>query len=198
MQNRRPQVPTRPISQEAREFHPEAPVSTDRKVFLQCLKSAPRGSSPGPGGCTYEHLKMLLDDMDTVELLLEALTCLAQAKVPSDVTEALMGARLTALAKTRRRGQEHCHRKARCDGWLREFWLGSSCKSSRVSVPRFSMPYPTRAGTDCVGHFLRAATDANPRATSVDGVGAYDHVLRSAMLERLLHMPKARAQFCLS
>ena len=36
--------------------------------------------------------------MDTVELLLEALTCLAQAKVPSDVTEAIMGARLTALA----------------------------------------------------------------------------------------------------
>ena len=63
----------------------------------------------------------------------------------------------------------------------------------------FQYALSTRAGTDCVGHFLRAATDANPRATilSVDGVGAYDHVLRSAMLERLLHMPKARA-FCLS
>ena len=69
MQNRRPQVATRPISQEAREFRPEVPVSIDRKVFLQCLKSALRGSSPGPGGCTYEHLKMLLDEMDTVELL---------------------------------------------------------------------------------------------------------------------------------
>ena len=101
----------RPISQEAREFHPEAPVSIDRKVFLQCLKSASRGSSPGPGGCTFEHLKMLLDEMDTVELLLEALNCLAQAKVPSDVTEALLGARLTALAKPDGGGQGHCHRK---------------------------------------------------------------------------------------
>ena len=59
----------------------------------------------------------------------------------------------------------------------------------------FQCALSTRAGTDRVGHFLRAATNANPRATvlSVDGVGAYDHVLRSAMLERLLHMPKARA-----
>ena len=53
---------------------------------------------------------------------------------------------------------------------------------------------PVSVCPDCVGHLLRAATDANPRATilSVDGVGAYDHVLRPAMLERLLHIPKAR------
>ena len=194
MQNRRPQVVTRPISQEAREFHPEAPVSIDRKVFLQCLKSAPRGASPGPGGCTYEHLKMLLDEMDTVELLLEALTSLARANVPSDdVTEALMGARLTALAKP--------------DGGVRGIATGSSLrrlvakilarqfmKEFESECAPFQYALSTRAGTDCVGHFLRAATDANPTATilSVDGVGAYDHVLRSAMTERLLHMQKAR------
>ena len=56
----------------------------------------------------------------------------------------------------------------------------------------FSVSACTRA--DCVGHFLRAATDADPRAMilNVDGVGTCDHALRSAMLERLLHMPKAR------
>ena len=39
---------------------------------------------------------------------------------------------------------------------------------------------------------LRAATDADPRLTilSVDAIGAYDHILRSAMLGRL--MPGAR------
>ena len=56
MQNRRLQVATRYISQEAREFHPEVPVSIDRKVFLQCLKSAFRGSSPGPGGRIHEDV----------------------------------------------------------------------------------------------------------------------------------------------
>ena len=59
----------------------------------------PRGASPGPGGWTYEHLKLLLEDNDTVELLLEAVTSLARASVPVEVTRALMSARLTALTK---------------------------------------------------------------------------------------------------
>ena len=59
----------------------------------------------------------------------------------------------------------------------------------------FQYALSTRAGTDCLGHLLRAATDADPQATilSVDGIGAYDHVLRSTMLERLMHMPTAQA-----
>ena len=52
-----------------------------------------------------------------------------------------------------------------------------------------------KAGTDCVGHLIWASTDTDPRLTvlSVDGIGAYDHVLRSAMLGRLLQTPAARA-----
>ena len=52
----------------------------------------------------------------------------------------------------------------------------------------------TRAGTDCVGHVIRALTDANLGLTllSIDGVGAYDHVLRSSMLSSLLEVPGAR------
>ena len=59
----------------------------------------------------------------------------------------------------------------------------------------FQCALSTRAGTDCVGHMLRAATDANPTATilSVDGIGAYDHVHRAAMLAWLVRVPAARA-----
>ena len=59
----------------------------------------------------------------------------------------------------------------------------------------FQYALSTRAGSYCVEHLLRAATDADPQATilSVDGVGAYDHVLRFTMLERLMHMPTAQA-----
>ena len=156
---------------------------------MQCLKSGTSRSSPGPGGCTYEHLKMLLDDMDTVELLLEALTCLAQAKVPFDVR-----ARLTALAKP--------------DGGVRGIATGSSLRRlvARIVARQFESecaPFQyalsTRAGTDCVGRFLRAASDANPRATilSVDGVSAYDHVLRWPC-SRDSSTCRRHAQFCLS
>ena len=42
---------------------------------------------------------------------------------------------------------------------------------------------------------LRAATDNDDRATilKVDGIGAYDHVLRSAMMGRLITMPQAQS-----
>ena len=165
----------------------------DRPTFLTSLKSAPRGSSPGPGGCTYEHLKTLLDENDTTELLFGACSSLAQAKVLEEVALVLMGARLTALTKP--------------DGGVRGIATGCSLRRlvARTLAKQFMAVFEaecapfqyalsTRAGTDCVGHMLRAATDADPRLTnlSVDGIGAYDHILRSAMLGRLLQMPGAR------
>ena len=51
---------------------PESPVQIDRKIFLQSLKTAPKGSSPGPGGYTYEHLRVLLDEVATFDLLLDS------------------------------------------------------------------------------------------------------------------------------
>ena len=127
-------------------------------------------------GAPVEHLKMLMDEMDTVELLLEAITSLARTDVASDVAEAFMGARLTALAKP--------------DPGVRGIATRSSLRRlvARISARQFMKEFEsecapfqyalsTRAGTACVGHFLRAATDADPRATilSVDGVGAYGH-----------------------
>ena len=51
------------------------------------------------------------------------------------------------------------------------------------------------AGTYCAWHMFRDAADANLSATtlSVDGAGAFDHVLRAAILERHLKMPSTRA-----
>ena len=71
----------------------------DRKILLSSLTSSPRGSSPGPGGCTCEHLKVLLEDSNTFDLLIEALNSLAQAAVPRVIADVLMSARLTAFAK---------------------------------------------------------------------------------------------------
>ena len=47
----------------------------------------------------------------------------------------------------------------------------------------------TKAGCECVAH-MQSITDLDPEATiiSIDGVGAYDHISRNAMLEGLLRM----------
>ena len=99
MQNKRPQVVARELSEEVRDFVPDSPVTLDRQTLLHSLKTAPRGSSPGAGGCTYEHIKILLDDSDTFDFVAEALNSLARASVPREISRALMGARLTALRK---------------------------------------------------------------------------------------------------
>ena len=60
-------------------------------------------------------------------------------------------------------------------------------KAVEATCAPFQFAFSTRAGTDCVGHAIRALTDANPMTTvlSIDGIGAYDHVYRSAFLKKL-------------
>ena len=150
-----PSLRSKKCSEEVQEFESESPVIVDRQIFLKCLKAAPRGASPGPGGCTYEHLKVLLDDTDTMELLFVIVTRLARGKVSAEISEALMGARLTVLAKP--------------DGGIRGIATGSSLRRlvARILARQFMgvfekerAPYQyalsTRAGTDCVGHLIRA------------------------------------------
>ena len=150
-----------------REFQPEVPVSLDKQIFLKSLQSARRGSSPGPGGWTYEHLKILMDEMDVFDLVFEAASSVAQGRVPADIQGPLMSARLTALSKD--------------DGGVRG--IATGCTFRRLvarSLARqfaedfekecapFQYALSTRAGTDCVGHM-----DNDNRATilKVDGIG---------------------------
>eukprot|EP00973_Karenia_brevis_P024771 3414865-Karenia_brevis.AAC.1 len=50
----------------------------------------------------------------------------------------------------------------------------------------------TRVGTECLGHMERAVMEVKPKhcILSVDGIGAYDHVTRSAMLGALCRLPR--------
>ena len=58
----------------------------------------------------------------------------------------------------------------------------------------FQFALRTRAGTDALALALRAATDEDPNAVilSLDGIGAYDHIRRDAMLGKLHRTPSLR------
>ena len=67
---------------------PSSDGRSDKSPFNwtgKCLKSAPKGFSPGPGGWAYDNL------------FFEAV--FAQAPLLGEIAEVLMGARLTVLAK---------------------------------------------------------------------------------------------------
>eukprot|EP00969_Alexandrium_andersonii_P038376 1681003-Alexandrium_andersonii.AAC.1 len=55
----------------------------------------------------------------------------------------------------------------------------------------FQFALPTRAGTDCVVRVVRVLTELSPSATlvSIDGIGAFDHTRRRAMLTALRERP---------
>ena len=96
---RRPQVATREIPREVLDFSPPAPLELNFKLFSNCLRSAPAGSSPGPGGCTNEMLKVCLDDQETLQLLFCAADEFARGDVPRGVGHCFTLATLTALQK---------------------------------------------------------------------------------------------------
>ena len=95
--------------------------------------------------------------------------------MPESVSKAFMSATMTALQKP--------------DGGVRGIATGTSFrrrvaktlarqfgKAVESTCAPFQFALSTRAGTDCVGHVVRALTDENPIVTvlSIDGVGAYD------------------------
>ena len=150
LQGKRPQEVQRELPEHFFNFVPESPLVLDRDAFLKSLKTSPRGSSPGPGECTDEHLKVLLDETDFFELLFDAVTSFAQARIPASISKALTSARLTALTKK--------------DGGIRGIatgvlsavsprgrWQSNSRRTSRKSARHSSTlsrpgPAPTQSG----------------------------------------------------
>ena len=193
LQRKRAQEVVRELPEHVRALVLETPLVVSKEILLKSLKSSPRGSSPGPGGCTYQHLKVLIDDVDTFELLCEAVTSLAQARVPASMSKALTLARPTSFTKK--------------DGGVRR--ISTGCSLRRLTAETLAKQVvkdfeSDRSSTRCPPEraliawaicCVQPATSANPDATvlSVDGVGAYDHVLRAAMLGRFARMPNAKA-----
>ena len=147
---------------------------------------------PWPGGCSNEMSRVCLDDYEVFQLLFRAAEDFARADVPDGTRVACMSATMTALQKL--------------DGRVRGVATGTSrrlvaktlarqfSKQVEATCAPFQFALSTRAGTDCVGHAIRALTDADPTATvlSIEGIGAYDHVLRSAMMSKLHDVPFER------
>ena len=54
-------------------------IDLKRSVFLEALRRAPRGSGAGPSGWRYEHLRLLLENILTCDLLFGACCHIAKS-----------------------------------------------------------------------------------------------------------------------
>ena len=134
---------------------------------------------------------MCLDDEGLTKLLAAAATVVARAALPQAVVDAIRQARLTALQKK--------------DGGIRGIATGDTLRrlvartlaqtygeEMEQACAPFQFALSTRAGTDCVGLLAQAATELQEDLVlvSLDGIGAYDHIKRSAMLGKLCQIFK--------
>ena len=147
---------------------------------------------PGPSGLTGEILRLVLDDDESSHVLLRVAARLARADVPTAVGGWLGIGRLVAAQKP--------------SGGVRGLVVSDFLRrlASRTLAQQFAdhfdaacRPYQyallTRSGAEALVHTLQVLTEISPTATvlSVDGVGAYDHLSRQAMLEALRDVPGA-------
>ena len=192
LQSKRPLQSAQPIPPEVLNYRADSPLRLDRDSLVASLRTSSRGSSAGPGGCTYEHLRCVLDDPYLLELFCDAMEELARAEIPADICSAITMANMTALQKR--------------DGGIRGIAAGSTLRRlvAKTLARQFGSVFDsacapfqyalsTRAGTDCVGHAVRFLTDSDPKLTvlGIDGIGAYDNVLRASMLGKLLETDAA-------
>ena len=182
LRRKRPQTRQAEIPLAVLQYEPARGLKFDAKLFASCFRSAPLGSSPGLGGCSYEILRVCLDDQECLLLLTDAAQDFARGSVPDEIFRPFMLATMTALKKkdggVRGIATGTAFRRLVAKTLARQF--GKDVEEARSP---FKFALSTRAGVDCVGHTVRAVTDADHLSTvmSVDGIGAYDHVFRASM-----------------
>ena len=153
---RRPPEARTAIAQDVLQHQPSQPVHLTTRAIAAALRSARRGGAPGLSGMRAEHLKLLLLDGEAIELLAEASTLLAKARVPVDVCRALAMARLTALRKpdgaVRGIATGDMFRRLVSKALARE-WANKFDQATRP----FQFALQVRAGTDALATHVRAA-----------------------------------------
>ena len=183
---RRPPEARTAIDPDILQHQPSQPAHLTTRAVAAALRSARRGSAPGLSGMRAEHLKLLLQDGEAIELLAEASTLLAQARVPADVCTALAMARLTALRKAdggvRGIATGDMFRRLVSKALARE-WAEKFDHATRP----FQFALQARAGTDALAAHVRAALATRRGAVlvSLDGRSAYDSMSRAAFLGKL-------------
>ena len=98
-QERRPASPLSLLPEEVLTFQPEVTVRLDKKLFLESLRKAPRGSAAGLTGLRFEHAKALLDNEANTDLLYALLQKVARVEIPAEAATVLRTGSLVALRK---------------------------------------------------------------------------------------------------
>ena len=193
LRSQRPQALRDPLPPEVSEYQPQEVVRLDADIFTAVLRETRKGLSAGLGGTRNEYLRLCLEDDAALKLLLTTAEFVAQGNLPPVVQDAMRLSQLTAILKEsgRVRGISAGDTLRRLVGkcLARQF-----AEQLRQAAGPANFGLSTRCGTDGLVHLARALLESDPAQTilCIDGVGAFDHVSRARMFDRLLATPSLR------
>ena len=107
LQGRRPQDPVSAIPREVLDFQPASPLQLDSKAFAKCLREAPAGCSPGPGGMHQRDASGLSGRSRVVPVVVLCQRRLRQRNSSAHGGPSVNGGHHDSVAKTRRRGERN-------------------------------------------------------------------------------------------
>ena len=132
-------------------------------------------------------------------MLLTVAERVANAEVPEPIRAATALGALTALNKRNARQEVTGVRGIVAGDTFRRLIARTLAQAFTPEIEAATAPAQvavgTRAGLEAAVHAARTALELDDRLVlvSLDGIGAFDHVSRRAMLERLDELPGARA-----
>ena len=186
---RRPQAPRGPLAPELTGFPTTSLVQLKQDRLLRNLRSARPGAAGGPSGMTADHVRPLLDSERDAESFCHMCEEFARAQVSDEVVQALRMGRMTALQKS-----SGGIRGIVVGDFVRRLVARTLAQLLNPAVEQATSPFQfaltTKSGCECVAHIAQALTDLDANATlfSVVGIGAFDLISRSAMLQGLVEV----------
>ena len=200
--SKRPPLLTEALPPEVTNYRPTAVLRISKSKLLANLRSARRGSAPGPSGMRLEHLKPLLEDAAASDALAFVCGRYAQAVLPETVARALGLCHLTALKKDSPGACQAHGASSRVRGLavgdvVRRLVGRTLAQQFQPEFEAATAPQQfgiaSHGGVEAAVHLMRALTDADQELTitQIDGIGAYDHIRRASMLRGLADTPTA-------
>ena len=161
-------------------------ISLKKTIFLEAIKKSPRGSAPGPSGWRYEHVRLLLGNSLTSDLLFEVCCLIAKGQIPPSMVPLITSSRLIALPK----GNGDV-RPIAIGETLRRLSAKAICLQLRSSFSSYFSPQQhgvaTRGGSEMLVHHVQRLLEENPEfgVLKTDISNAFNCVSRKHLLQEV-------------
>ena len=161
----------------------QEPFILSKKIFFETIRRSPRGTGTGPSGWRYEHLKALLDNCSTADLLHSVCSSIASGSVPESTLNLLTASRLIAIPKPNGDVRPIAIGEA-----LRRLTAKSICAQKKDSFAQFFSPLQhgvaTKGGAELLVHQVQLLLEENKDwiVLKSDVRNAFNSVSRSHFL----------------